>query len=180
MNNAFCVSLLLCLSPMLLMSQITSVTRSAGVKPLNTAQQAGPKTETVSFEGDGKLPPVSFGSANVCPKGQSGPAPCSQMLSLPYIVAATTTFGPIKVVTQGALNLDFTLGTGSTCTGTVSAGNACTVNATFAPIAPGLRVGAVQLFDSTGNLLDTTFVNGTGQGPAIAFQPGLQIVADGG
>ena len=89
-------------------------------------------------------------------------------------MAADTTIGSVKVVTQGTAGLDFKLGTGSTCTGTISAGNSCTVNVTFAPLAPGLRMGAVELFDNSGNQLASSLIYGVGQGPAIAFGPGTQ------
>ena len=117
---------------------------------------------------------VNFGNVNVCPAGQTAPTPCNQTLTLNYNVGASTTFGTSNVVTQGTPNLDFTLSSGSTCTGTVSAGSTCTVNVTFAPLAPGGRMGAVQLTDNLGNLLVTTMVHGVGQGPAIAFVPGVQ------
>jgi sugar lactone lactonase YvrE len=117
----------------------------------------------------------NFGSVNVCPSGQSTPAPCNATLTLNYYVAADTTFAATPtVVTQGAPNLDFTLGTGSTCTGTVSAGTTCTITVTFAPLAPGLRMGAAQLFDGSANLLTTTLLQGIGEGSAIAFGPGTQ------
>jgi hypothetical protein len=86
----------------------------------------------------------------------------SSTLTLNYDVAATTTFGVINVLTQGVPNLDFTLGSGSTCTGTISAGNSCTVNVAFSPLALGVRTGTVQLTDSSGNLLVTTSVQGVG------------------
>jgi sugar lactone lactonase YvrE len=114
----------------------------------------------------------NFGNVNVCPSGQTTPAPCSNTLALTYNLATTTAFGAIQVVTQGATGLDFTLGSGSTCTGTISAGNSCTVNVAFAPRAPGLRLGAVHLFDNSGNLLATAPIYGIGEGPAIAFGPG--------
>jgi sugar lactone lactonase YvrE len=140
---------------------------------------------------------VNFGNVNVCPAGQAGPAPCSQTITLIYNVVATTNFGTINVGTQGVPNLDFTLGSGSTCTGTVSAGSTCTVNVTFAPLAPGARMGAVQPTCSSNqedeqrarqspdrvamqpcgypsNVLVTTLLRGQGQGPAIAFGPGVQ------
>jgi len=116
---------------------------------------------------------VNFGNVNVCPAGQTTPAPCNQTITLNYNVAADTTFGTTNVVTQGAPNLDFTLSSG-TCTGTVPAGSTCTVNITFAPLAPGVRMGAVQLTDNLGNLLVTTMIHGIGQGPAITFGPGVQ------
>jgi large repetitive protein len=116
----------------------------------------------------------NFGNVNVCAAGQTAPSPCSQTLTLNYNVVATTTFGTTNVVTQGAPNLDFKLSPGGTCTGTVSAGSTCTVNVMFSPLAPGMRMGAVQLTDNLGNLLVTTMVYGVGQGPAIAFAPGAQ------
>jgi len=75
---------------------------------------------------------VNFGKVNVCPGAQTTPAPCNQTLTLNYNVAATTTFGTTNVVTQGAPNLDFKLSSGGTCTGTVAAGTACTVNVSLA------------------------------------------------
>jgi CSLREA domain-containing protein/uncharacterized repeat protein (TIGR02543 family) len=124
---------------------------------------------------------VNFGSVNICPGGQTTPAPCSQTITLNYSVNDDTTFGANPtVVTQGALNLDFTLSSGSTCTGTITAGNSCTVNVQFAPLAPGVRMGAVQLTDSSGNLLVTTFVHGTGQGPELVFPSNQSIQALGG
>jgi len=98
--------------------------------------------------------------------------------TLPYNVAATTTFGTPKVLTQGASSLDFAESTGGTCTGTVTAGNSCTLNVTFAPLAPGVRQGAVELFDNSGNLLVSTLVYGIGRGPAVAFEPGAQTTVD--
>jgi sugar lactone lactonase YvrE len=123
--------------------------------------------------------PQNFGSINVCPSGQSIPSPCSNTLAFIYNVATTTTFGAPKVVTQGAPGLDFALASGNTCTGTITAGNTCTVNVTFTPIAPGLRAGAVELFDNLGNLLVTSMVYGIGQGPAVAFGPGTQTALVG-
>lgn len=116
---------------------------------------------------------VDFGTANVCPGVQTTPAPCNQNFTLNYTVNAPTTFGTVNVLTQGAPNLDFTLGS-STCTGTLTSGSSCTVTATFAPRAPGVRMGAVQLTDNSGNVLVTTLIHGIGMGPAIAFGPGVQ------
>ena len=124
--------------------------------------------------------PGNFGNVNVCPSGQSTPAPCSNTLALTYNLAATTTFGTTQVVTQGTPGLDFTLSTGSTCTGTVSAGGTCTVNVKFAPLAPGLRLGAAQLFDNSGNLLVSSPIYGVGQGPAVAFGLGTQTTVNTG
>ena len=122
----------------------------------------------------------TFGSVNVCANGVTTPAPCNTTIALSYYAAAATTFGATQVVTQGYTGLDFSLGSGGTCTGTVSAGNTCTVNVNFAPLAPGLRTGAVELYDNSANLLATVPVYGVGEGPAIAFGPGVQTTVASG
>jgi DNA-binding beta-propeller fold protein YncE len=95
-------------------------------------------------------------------------------LTLTYNLAATTTIGVTQVVTEGITGLDFSLGTGGTCTGMIAEGASCTVNVNFAPLAPGLRMGAVSLFDSGGNPVATAPIYGIGLAPAIAFGPGVQ------
>jgi sugar lactone lactonase YvrE len=123
----------------------------------------------------------NFGSVNVCPAGQTTPAPCSQTYSFTYKFPNGATLAPTpQVVTQGTSGLDFTLNSSfTTCSGTVSPGT-CTVSVTFAPLAPGLRTGAVNLFDTSGNLVASTLIYGTGQGPAVAFSPAPQATLNSG
>jgi sugar lactone lactonase YvrE len=121
----------------------------------------------------------NFGNVNVCPNGVTTPAPCNTTISMSYYAATTTNFGATQVVTQGFTGLDFAPGGGSTCTGAIAAGNTCTVNVNFAPLAPGLISGAVQLYDSGANLLTTAPIYGIGQGPEIAFGPGTQTALVG-
>jgi sugar lactone lactonase YvrE len=123
---------------------------------------------------------VNFGSANICPAGQTTPAPCSQTITLNYDVTASGTLGTPQVLTGGGPNLDFTLASGSTCTGSVTAGSACTVNVTFTPRLAGARNGAVEILDGSGNVLATSLVYGTGTGPQIAFAPATQSTIGGG
>jgi hypothetical protein len=113
--------------------------------------------------------PANFGNVNVCQSG--APAPCSNTLTLNYAISTATTFGTAAVVTQGAQGLDFSLASGGSCAGSVIADSTCTVNVTFTPTAPGLRQGAVELFDSSNTLLATTLIYGVGQAPAAAFGP---------
>jgi sugar lactone lactonase YvrE len=119
---------------------------------------------------------VNFGSANVCPNRQTTPVPCSQTLTLNYNVDANTTIGGVEIFTTGATELDFQAEANDTSTTLCSAqtyGSAttCTVDVTFAPLAPGERLGAVQIVDGSGNVLASTHIYGTGTGPAIAFNP---------
>jgi len=50
------------------------------------------------------------------------------------------------------------------------------VNVTFSPTAPGLRLGAVELFDSSDTLLGTGYIYGTGKGSLLRYNPGTQAV----
>ena len=117
----------------------------------------------------------TLGNVNVCPSGQSTPAPCNTTITLSYFHVAATTLGATQVVTQGATGLDFTLASGGTCTGGLAADSSCTVNVTFTPLAPGSRMGAVTLLDYTGNPVATAPLYGIGQGPLAAFSPGAQV-----
>jgi sugar lactone lactonase YvrE len=117
---------------------------------------------------------VNFGSINVCPAGQSTPAPCSNTVTLNYLVTADGTLGAPHVLSGSVASTDYTVAAGSTCTGDVTAGSVCTVNVTFAPQLAGSRTGAVQVVDGASNVLSTVLVYGTGVGPQIAFGPGVQ------
>ena len=115
---------------------------------------------------------VNFEKVNVCAPGQTMSAPCSETLTLNFIVNAEVTLGTPMVLTGGAPDLDFTLASGSTCTGAVTAGATCTVNVTFAPVATGVRNGSVEITDGSGNVLATTSIYGFGQA-TIDFSQGL-------
>ena len=104
---------------------------------------------------------VYFGSAYVCGSGTE-PAPCSQTLPLTYSVIDSATLDTPKVLTGGMPNLDFTLASGSSCSGSVSGGTACTVNVTFTPQAAGARNGTVEIVDGRGKVITTTTISGSG------------------
>jgi len=128
--------------------------------------------------------PQSFGDINVCPSGATTPAPCSNTIPVTFSVPAGTTINSVSVLTQGVSGLDFSLASAGTCTGTFSTAGPCTVNVTFAPQAPGLRMGAVSLVppvsSPSGVPLATTLIYGVGQGPAVAFGPGAQTTVNTG
>ncbi len=132
--------------------------------------------QSVSFAGTA----VNFGSVNICPAGQTTPAPCSATMTLTFTVTASGTLGTPKVLTLGAPNLDFTLAPGSTCVGSVTEGNSCTVNVTFAPRFAGQRLGGVEIVGGSDNLLADVPVYGTGSGPQVTFQPGTRTTLASG
>jgi hypothetical protein len=119
---------------------------------------------------------VGFGSPYACAAGYTTPVPCSQTLTLDYNLTANGTLGTPQVLTGGAPNLDFTLASGSTCIGALTAGSTCTVNVTFAPQATGTRNGAVEVVDGSGTVLTTTPIYGRGV-PAADAPPVAQLSA---
>jgi large repetitive protein len=82
------------------------------------------------------------------------------------------------IVTLGQPGLDFTLPAVpvSTCTGvTLTVGGvtpSCSQSVTFTPTTPGVRIGAVELFDAGGDLLGETLVSGSGVGGLAVLVPG--------
>jgi len=102
-----------------------------------------------------------------------------------FDVGAGTTIGSIKILTQGATGLDFKAqspdASVTLCKAqTYSAATTCTVDVTFAPLAPGVRMGAIEIADGSGNLLATEYIAGTGTGPQPVFYPGkLSTIGSG-
>jgi MBG domain (YGX type)/Ricin-type beta-trefoil lectin domain-like/MBG domain len=128
------------------------------------------------------LTAVRFPTTNICPAGQTSPAPCSQTEVLNYNITTAVTISQVKAFTQGINNLDFTV-TANTCTGTLSGGSTCAVTVKFTPKAPGTRIGAVQMTYSTGETAATassTPIYGEGIAPTLAFGPGAQTTLSSG
>ena len=112
-----------------------------------------------------QLAAVNFGNLTLGAAGST--------LKLNYKVNSAEVVDFQNALTLGASNSDFTLASGSSCTGSLTANSTCVVNLTFTPTAPGMRRGAVQLANLNGTLA-TTMVYGTGLGPQVAFGPGVQ------
>jgi len=92
-----------------------------------------------------------------------------------FSIGAGTTVGSFTVLTTGVSGKDFAYAAGGTCTATTyGSATTCTVNATFAPLAPGLRSGVVELLDPSGNLVAAAPVYGVGTGPLVDFLPATQ------
>jgi sugar lactone lactonase YvrE len=89
----------------------------------------------------------------------------------------------INVLTQGATGLDFNPVTGGTCAvGTAyTVGQVCSVLYSFTPKYPGQRLGAVSLVNSSGTILATAYISGTGTGPLVDFSTsvGADVVTSG-
>jgi sugar lactone lactonase YvrE len=84
--------------------------------------------------------------------------------------------GGVKVLTRGTQNLDFTAGTGTTCTSATTASTSCNVVISFLPTAAGLRSGAVVLYDASQNPILTIPLSGWGDAPLAALSPNTGTV----
>jgi len=114
----------------------------------------------------------NFGAVNV------GSASSSAIV-LTFLLDTSGTIQDPLALTQGAAGLDFAVTGGSCVAGTYVAPHTCTVNVTFTPKFAGSRNGAVVLKNSSGNVIATGYIYGSGIGPQVNFLPGTQkIVAD--
>jgi hypothetical protein len=97
----------------------------------------------------------------------------STQQSIAFEVLTAGTLGTPVVLTKGVTGLDFKLGTGSTCVGSLAANTACVVNVTFTPQYAGERYGAVELTNSSGAVIATSLMQGNGSGPQVTYSPGV-------
>ena len=112
--------------------------------------------------------PFRFGALPL-PSGSS-----SQSIYFAFNQPETLSAASIKVVTQGAAGLDFqNIGdAATTCTpGAFAAGEFCALHIRFSPRFPGTRQGAALLYNSSGALLATAWLNGTGNASMLGFNP---------
>lgn len=87
--------------------------------------------------------------------------------SVTVTAQAAGSVSTVEVLTMGASGLDFAdVPSSSTCPSATLAtiGQQCTESVTFTPTAPGVRMGAVVLLDSSKNVLGMTYLSGIGSG----------------
>jgi streptogramin lyase len=109
----------------------------------------------------------------------------SAAIPLTFTFTSAGSISAPLVLTQGAKGLDFAdAGTGSCTTNgssySYSAGDTCTVNATFTPTKAGTRYGGVELLSNSGTVVANAYVYGTGSGPQVIFPPGALSTLGGG
>jgi large repetitive protein len=114
---------------------------------------------------------VDFGSTAV------GATSSSQTLTFNFTNSTPVMIKAPIALTGGVAGKDFAVVSGGSCNTTTSysAGgtSSCTVSVTLTPAYPGLRYGAVELEDTSGNLIATTYVHGLGTAPQVVFNPGV-------
>ena len=149
-----------------------------GTATYSTASlSAGAYDITATYSGDNNYPATTSTSVivKIVPALGLGIENIGSSTSsvITFSFSSRTTLGSIAILTDGAPNLDFTDGGGGTCkVGTAyKSKSSCTVNVSFTPKASGARHGAVVLGDNNGHLLQTIYLEGTGVGPQLTFQP---------
>jgi hypothetical protein len=114
-------------------------------------------------------------AASALAQTQFGTQALGTSSTLPVTITATAagTVATVQVLTLGAPNLDYLLGSGGTCTSAVLGVNStCSQPVTFTPAAPGVRLGAVILLDSSNAVLGTEYLSGKSLGGLAVFVPG--------
>jgi Bacterial Ig-like domain (group 3)/NHL repeat len=101
-------------------------------------------------------------------------------LTLPFTIGSTA-LGSVKVFTSGVQNLDFTAGVDTTCSSSTGTSASCSVEISFLPTAPGLRIGAVVMYDGSQNPILTLPLYGHGDAPVAALAPNTgTVISTGG
>ena len=147
-----------------------------GVATLSTsALPVGLNTLTVAYAGDTNFATSTSSalpftvSPRTPPTGLTEPVgTTSPVQSVDIAFSLSETYSSVAVLTQGAPNLDFKLAPTTACFINGS-GQFCRVNYTFTPTHPGPRYGAIVLTNSSGTVLATAYLQGTGTGPQIIY-----------
>ena len=100
-------------------------------------------------------------------------------LTLPFTTGSVG-LGAVKVFTFGVQNLDFTAGSGTTCNSSTPASTSCSVEVSFLPTKPGLRSGAVVLYNTSQNPILTLPLYGFADSPVAALAPNTGSVISTG
>jgi hypothetical protein len=107
----------------------------------------------------------NLGSTAVCASAQA--VGCGATTTLTFNVDEFVPLTTANILTQGIAGLDFNLApNGFNC-----ASGQCTVQVNFTPLAPGLRLGAIQFVDADNHVLKTSYISGVGSAPLIDFAP---------
>jgi sugar lactone lactonase YvrE len=120
-------------------------------------------------------PAASFGSQNL--------TTTSSTVSYNFAVVSGTTINTFNFLDRGVTSDQEFTNTGTNCImgSAYEATTSCSVEATFTPVYPGERFGAIQAMGSGTTVLGTAFLNGIGVGPQVALTPGtITTVAGNG
>lgn len=100
-------------------------------------------------------------------------------LTLPFTTGSVG-LGGVKVFASGTQNLDFTIGPDTSCNSSTTASTSCSVEISFLPTGPGVRTGAVVLYDPSQNPIVTLPLYGFSDTPVAALSPSTAAVISTG
>ena len=158
--------------------RVVKETLTAGVYTQSIVPTSGVGyTSSVAVDGSGNLYIADYNNAKLLKESFTGASfgavavgTKSAIQTLTFTFNTGGTLGGIAVVTGGITGLDFANnGTGSCTTQAYLANATCTVDVTFTPAYPGLRVGAVLLTNTSGKIIATGYLNGVGQSAQAVF-----------
>jgi sugar lactone lactonase YvrE len=87
------------------------------------------------------------------------------------------TIQSVTAVTEGAPGEDFSV-ISTTCIGTITLPNTCSVNLAFKPTQIGLRLGALLVTNSAGVVVNTIYLSGVGVGPQLVLSPATAVATN--
>jgi sugar lactone lactonase YvrE len=88
---------------------------------------------------------------------------------------AGVTIQSVTAVTGGALSKDFAV-VSNTCSGYLHSPSTCVIELSFSPTQLGIRLGALNVRDSNGNITNTVYLSGVGVGPQFVFAPTAAVI----
>ena len=160
------------------------------------AQVSGANGDILTFIGVGTVVVQAdqAGNSGYSPASSTQAPPVTvQVLTEPVTTSSTPvttlitfttagTLAQITALTQGAINLDFSISTATTTLNpalciagiTYTVGQICSLQFAFKPTHPGIRYGGITLVDAAGSLLANTYMYGYGIGPQVLYQPFVQ------
>jgi streptogramin lyase len=151
-------------------------TEASRVLVVNPYIDADPDSSVEAYTSSLNKSAVGFGHI---PLGSSTPT----SLILNFTVGSPVSgLGGVKVFTSGTQGLDFQIarGANTTCSSSSASGTTCTVEVSFLPTAPGLRNGAVVLYDPDSSPILTIPLYGFGDSPVAALSPNTGSVINTG
>jgi sugar lactone lactonase YvrE len=160
---------------------IPSLTRFAGAVPIGS-QLSRPSGIAVDSKGNAFLADAGRGDVlevvtSMVPFGSVAIGSSSSAITYNFSVTAGASLGQAFVSMQGAQGKDFVNAGMDTCSGqTFSVIFSCGISVAFRPQGSGVRTGAIEVSDGSGNPVAITFVYGTGIGTRATYVPGQVTV----
>jgi sugar lactone lactonase YvrE len=152
-------------------------TGASRVLVVNPYIDADPASSAAVYTSSLNKSAVGFGHITL-----GSPTPTS--LTLNFTVGSPVTgLGSVNAFTSGTRGLDFQIVSGgnTTCSSSTELGASCTVEVRFLPTAPGLRNGAVVLYDADSSPILSVPLYGFGDAPVAALSPNTgSVISTGG